>query len=150
MMHELPETDAKLAEFAAAHPAARLFVRGAADGRAILAAEPKRLHLVLEGEVSREDFLGVLIEARACDLPSSDDFHTLVDISRLTSALDWQAVAQVGEIMPKGDTATNKNAYVVRDSITAALTKVYSMLFAKTEHRAFTSADEAMRWLGWS
>jgi hypothetical protein len=147
--HPVAEPDILLDEITKAHPDARIFIRGEVGARAILAVQPKRLHLVLDGELAKEDFLGVLIDARAGNLPPDDDFSALVDITNLTSAFDWQAVAEVREIMPKGSSTTNKNAYVVRDTITAALTKIYSMLFSKTEHRAFSTTEAAMRWLGW-
>jgi hypothetical protein len=130
-------------------PGARRFAEGRAGARVLLAAEPRRLHVVFDGDVEGAHLIGALSQARAAGLPAGDDFSALIDMTGFTGVLDWQAVAQVRDVMPKGGSTTNKNAYVVNNEITAALAKVNAALFAQTEHKAFLTMGEALAWLGW-
>jgi hypothetical protein len=143
------EADGALASFARAHAGMRIFVRGDKGARVVLAVASRRMYFVFEGECEGAQIVGVINDAKEAGVIVSDDFSAYVDMLPFTGALDWRVIPQIGEVMPKGNTATNKNAYVVRDDITAALTKINSALFSKTEHRAFATGAEALAWLGW-
>jgi hypothetical protein len=146
----MPESDERLANFASQHEGAPVFVCGSAGARVLLAVRPHRLYFAFEGEAESSQIIDTLRQARETGLLTTDDFSAFVDMAGFTGALDWRAIAEIGEVMPKGDCTTNKNAYVVNDGITASLTKINSALFSKTEHRAFTVAAEALAWLGWT
>jgi hypothetical protein len=51
--------------------------------------------------------------------------------------------------MPKGDSTTNKNAYVIRNPLWMAIAKITAAYFPSTECAAFTAEAEARTWLGW-
>lgn len=144
----MPDSYDVAAAFRRAHPKAHLFVRGRPNARVYLAVEPRRLHVVFDGEPDGACLIGVFTEAREAGL-FTNDMWALVDISRFTGAIDWKAIAAIGDIMPKGGEGTNRNAYIVRDSITAAMTKISAALFVHTEHKAFRDEAEAREWLGW-
>jgi hypothetical protein len=145
----MPETDSVLAAYIGRHGRERVFVRGEIGARVLLGVEPQRLYFRFEGEADGAQIIDAIRDATAAGLLTSDDFSALVDMSTFTGVLDWKVIPQISEVMPQGDTATNKNAYVVRDSLTAVLAKINSALFSKTQHRAFSHADEALAWLGW-
>jgi hypothetical protein len=143
------DDDIALMNFWNAHAGMRFFVQGGRGARILLAAAPHRLYLVFEGEAEGEQIVGALLDAKRAGLPASDEFSALVDMLPFTGSVNWRAIPQISNVMPKGRSTTNKNAYVVRDDITAALTKINSVLFPNTEHRAFDNEAEAVAWLGW-
>jgi hypothetical protein len=144
----LPDSDAVPAAFRRAHPKAHLFVRGTPGASIWLAVEPRRLHVVFDGEPDGACLTGVFAEARDAGL-LTNDMWALVDITRFTGAIDWKAISALGEIMPKGGDTINRNAYIVRDGITAAMTKISAALFTRTQHQPFSNEAEAREWLGW-
>ncbi len=135
--------------FAEKHSGAAVFARETDDGSIVLAAWPHRLAVKMSGAITSDYLLEVLREMRAAGLPASDSFSALIDLSDFTGDVDWKDIRQVTDIMPKGDSKTNKNAYVVRNRIFALIAKITSALFAQTEHAAFPSEAEARAWLGW-
>lgn len=149
MPHTRPDEDLALSRFTQDHSDAQVFVQGVKGARILLAVGPRRLHFVFEGEAEGRQIIAALNAAKAAGVLVSDDFSALVDMIPFTGALDWRTIPEISEVMPKGTTTTNKNAYIVRDDITAALTKINSALFSKTEHRAFATEAEARAWLGW-
>lgn len=143
------QEDGALQVFADKNPNMTLFVRGEIGARVLLAVAPRRLSVCMEGDASCADLLAVLRDARAAGHFESDDFSALVDMTGFTGTLDWQLIPKISEVMPKGDSETNKNAYVVRDALLSTLIKVSAMLFPKTKHASFVSEAKAREWLGW-
>lgn len=135
--------------FAEENPGSAIFVRETDDGAIRLAAWPDRLVVAMVGAIHSEYLIEALREMRAAGLPASDTFTALIDLSAFTGEIDWKDIREVREVMPKGESRTNKNAYVVRNPIFALVAKITSVLFPQTQNAAFPTAAEARVWLGW-
>lgn len=141
--------ESTLQAFAQRYPDAKIFVYQQSDGAIMAAAWPDRLVVNIDGGVHSRDLIEVLRQVRAAGCPASDAFSALIDLSTFTGEIDWNDIREVKEVMPKGDSMTNKNAYIVRNRIFAMTAKIISALFTQTEHAAFRSEAEARQWLGW-
>lgn len=137
------------AGFAAENPAAKIFMRERPGGAVFLALSPGRVVLVAQGAIASEHIVGVLRDARPTEILGSDAFCALIDVRGFNGAVDWKDIQEIPEIMPKGDSSTNKNAYVVRNHFVGMAAKITAALFAKTECKSFLSEAEARAWLGW-
>jgi hypothetical protein len=115
----------------------------------MLAVSPRRLVIRMAGAFHSEHIIGVLQDAGAAGILTSDDFCALVDMTDFTGVIDWEVIPQITEVMPKGD-SRNKNAYIVRNDMFTALAKINAVLFPQTEHATFLTENEARAWLGWS
>jgi hypothetical protein len=135
--------------FEADHPGAAIFARETDDGAILLAAWPDRLVVAMQGAIHSSHLIEALREMRAAGLPATDEFTALIDISTFTGEIDWRDIWEVREVMPKGDSRTNKNAYVVRNPLFALVAKITSVLFPQTQNAAFPTQAEARQWLGW-
>ncbi len=136
-------------DFAASHPGAAIFARETDDGAIMLAAWPDRLVVAMRGAIHSNCLIEALREMRAAGLPATDEFTALIDISTFSGEIDWNDIREIREIMPKGDSRTNKNAYVVRNPLFALIAKITSVLFPQTQNAAFPTQAEARLWLGW-
>ncbi len=134
--------------FAERNPGAVIFAREKAEGVVLLAVSPRRLVFDITGTIPSEHIVGVLAEARAAGALTRDDFSALVDMTGFTGAIDWKIISKISEVMPKGE-SSNKNAYIVRNTMFAMLAKINMVLFPKTQHATFSTAAEARKWLGW-
>lgn len=141
--------DLALNAFSGKHAGMTILVCGGIGARVMLAASAKRLVMRLEGEVETPLIIHVLHDARIAGYPASDDFSAMVDVTSFTGVLDWSVIPQISEVMPKGETTTNRIAYVVRDAVIAKLAKVNATLFPLTQHATFATESEARGWLGW-
>jgi len=136
--------------FAGKNPEAAIYTRKEADGIVLLAASPHRLVLYVRGAIGTEHIVGALREARAGGHFQNDDFSALVDMRDFTGVIDWRIIPQISEVMPKGDSRTNRNAYLVRNALFAMLAKINAVLFPKTQHATFDREEDARHWLGWA
>jgi hypothetical protein len=137
------------ADFAGKHPEAAIFTRGGGSVVMLAAVQPHRLILKAVGAVPSENVVGILRDLRAAGHLTSDTFHALIDLTEFTGGIDWDEIKQISEVMPKGDSATNRNAYVVRDSFLAMIAKITAAMFPNTECAAFTAERDALAWLQW-
>ena len=134
--------------FAERNPGAAIFARVRADGAVLLAVSPGRLVFEMTGTIPCDYFVDVLADARAAGLLTCDAFSALVDMTSFTGVIDWKVIPKISDVMPKGD-STNKNAYIVRNTMFTVLTKINAVIFPKTQHRTFSTEGEARMWLGW-
>ena len=135
--------------FAAANAGAAIFMRQRATGLVLLAVSPGRVVLTIAGAIASEHIVGVLRDADIAARLGSDTFRALIDISDFSGTIDWRDIQEIGAVMPKGDSRTNRNAYVVRNPLWLAVAKITAAFFRQTECAAFPSAAEARAWLGW-
>jgi hypothetical protein len=135
-------------DFAARNPGARIFARQEADGGIMLAVSPRRLVFCMAGAFHSEHIIGILQDAGAAGILTSDDFCALVDMTAFTGVINWEVIPQITEVMPKGN-SLNKNAYIVRNDMFAKLAKINGALFPNTQHATFMTEKEARTWLGW-
>ena len=138
-----------LETFAKKHPGATVFAGGRRGDRVMLAVAPHRLVLKINGTVQSDRVVGLLQEMRAAGHLASDDFNALIDITEFTGAIDWDEIRKISEVMPKGASRTNKNAYLVHNTFLAMVAKITAALFPQTECAAFTTEKEARALLGW-
>lgn len=141
--------DTALETFAKRYPGATVFAHGQRGDRVLLAVAPHRLVLKVGGTVQSEHLITVLSEMRAAGHLDSDDFNALIDLTEFTGAIDWNEIRKISDVMPKGSSRTNRNAYLVHDDFLAMVAKITSALFPQTECAAFTNEREARAWLGW-
>lgn len=135
--------------FAASHPGAAIFTRETDDGAIRVAAWPDHLVVAMVGAIHSKYLIEALRDMRAAGLPATDEFTALIDISAFTGEIDWKDILEVKEVMPKGGSRTNKNAYIVRNPLFALVAKITSALFSQTQNAAFPTQAEARLWLGW-
>lgn len=136
--------------FKAANPDAAIFIRQKAGGFAMLAVSPGRIVLTLAGTIASEHIVGVLKDGDVAARLGSDSFHALINLADYNASVDWQDILEIRNVMPKGASRTNKNAYVVRNRLYAMVAKITGAMFPQTECAAFTREADARAWLGWS
>ena len=108
------------------------------------------------------DFLRIDVSGEALDNGIVGCFHqalvegvmrpnmmTLVDLSSFKGGIDWSAIHAIAGLAPWGSESGRapRVAFVTRSVWFAAMLKIASVLFPKTEHRDFASAANAIRWL---
>ena len=139
-----------IADFAHRYPAAAVFSRGRPRAAVLGAVTAHRLVLKVIGAVHAENLTGTLQDMRAAGHLTDDDFSALIDLTEFTGAIDWDEVKKIRDVMPKGQSASNKNAYLVHDDFLALVAKITEVLFPQTACAAFTTEAEARAWLGWN
>jgi hypothetical protein len=74
---------------------------------------------------------------------------TLVDLSNFNGGVDWAAIHTIAELIPWGSEIgrASRVAYVTKSAWFAALLKLVSVLFPKSEHRQFSGTHHALQWL---
>jgi hypothetical protein len=135
--------------FAAKYSGAATFQRCTPNGGVALAVRPHQLVLKIFGTIYSEHLITVLKEMRSAGHLQSDDFCALIDLTGFTGNIDWDEVKKIGSVMPEGQSRSNKNAYLVRDTYLAMIAKITAVLFPHTECQAFTNEADARQWLGW-
>jgi hypothetical protein len=145
-----PPDSAAPERFRAANAGAAVFIRQKSGGHAMLAVAPRRIVLTVAGSIGSEHIVGVLRDAEVAARLGSDAFHALINLADYSASVDWQDIQAIREVMPKGASRSNKNAYVVRNSFYAMVAKITGVMFPQTECAAFTRESEARAWLGWN
>lgn len=135
--------------FAEKFRGAAIFTRGQGSTRVMVAVRPHRLVLKVCGNTPAEHVVGVLTDLRRAGHLASDDFSALIDLTEFTGAIDWDEIKKISDVMPKGTSRTNKNAYLVHDGFLAMIAKITSVLFPQTQCAAFAREREALHWLDW-
>jgi hypothetical protein len=74
---------------------------------------------------------------------------TLVDLSNFNGGVDWAAIHAIAGLIPWGSEIgrASKVAYVTKSAWFAALLKLVSVLFPKSQHRQFSGLHNALQWL---
>lgn len=145
----LPQEGPAQEAFAAKNAGAAIFIREKATGLAMLAIKPGRIVLTVTGTIPSEHLVGVLKDGDVAARLGSDAFSALIDISAFTGSINWRDIQEITDVMPKGDSRSNKNAYVVRNTLYMMVAKITAALFKQTECTAFLTEADARRWLGW-
>jgi len=129
---------------------ATIFVRIMPVGSVFLAAAPKRMVFSITETPPSDSVVSLLQEARAAGFFHNDEYSALVDLSHFTGIVDWNEIKKIGDVLPKGDTRTNKNAFVVRNEFLGLIAKIAGAVFPNTQCAAFKCESEARAWLGWT
>lgn len=74
---------------------------------------------------------------------------TLVDLSNFKGGFDWSLIHAIAGLAPwgSGPGPMPRVAFITRSTWFAAMLKIASIIFPKSEHRDFSSAENALRWL---
>lgn len=136
--------------FTAANPQAQIFWRQHHGGAVFLALAPGRLMLVLDGPIASDQFVAMLRDAKPGDILGSDVFHALIDLRSFSGVVDWKDISEIRNVMPKGGSRTNRNAYLVRNQYLAMAATITAAFFSQTECKAFLKEEDARAWLGWA
>jgi len=140
-----PPKDDVLTAFAEAGGEGIVITRGPPGARFMMKLTPTRLYVLADGEPEGKCLIEVLAEAVASGKLKSHS--TLVDLTRFTGTVDWNAVTTMRGMTPWGMESASSVAYLVRDNLFAKLLKIPTVMFPKIRHKAFISRAEAIAWL---
>lgn len=118
------------------------------QGGVFLKCKDNILWILIEKEASAEDLIACIKEAlQAGWLKLS--MPTLVDLTKFTGAVDWDAVRTISKMARWGTdrNGISRTAYLVRDGQFNPLVKIVSVLFPLSTHRPFSNLEHALTWL---
>jgi hypothetical protein len=141
---EAPQDDVFVA-FAEAGGEGIVVARGYPGARFMMKLTPNRLYIMADGEPPGKILIDTFAEAVATGALMSRS--TLIDLTRFTGSVDWEAVRIVRDMTPRGIESASKVAYVVRNRLFIKLIKIATAIFPKMHHKAFDSRAEAVAWL---
>ena len=106
------------------------------------------LWVVAENEPSGDDIVSCLRQARDTRLFGTCA-DTLVDLTRFTGVVDWQALHLIREMAPwgLGWSRPPRIAYVSRDLMFGAVIRAVGGVFTSAHHRMFRDQAAALAWL---
>jgi hypothetical protein len=106
------------------------------------------LRIDISGEALDSGIVGLFRDALA-EGTMRPNMMTLVDLSNFKGGIDWSAIHAIAGLAPwgSGPGPMPRVAFVTRSVWFAAMLKIASILFPKSEHREFSSAANAIRWL---
>ena len=117
-----PHKDEVYVAFAEAGAEGIVIARGAPGARFMMKVTPARLYVLADGEPDGKCLIEVLAEAIASGKLKSHS--TLVDLTRFTGIVDWDAISTMREMTPLGMESVSSVAYIVRDNLFAKLLKI--------------------------
>jgi hypothetical protein len=118
---------------------------GQPGARFMMKLTPERLYVLVDGEPPGKILIDTFAEATASGALKSRS--TLIDLTRFTGSVDWDAVMSLREMTPRGIESASNVAYVVRDKLFATLIKITTAIFPKIRQQAFTARADAIAWL---
>jgi hypothetical protein len=106
------------------------------------------LRIDVSGETLDSGIVGCFRQALAEGV-MRPNMMTLVDLSNFKGGIEWSAIHTIAGLVPWGSEPgpAPRVAFVTRSAWFAAMLKIASVLFPKSEHREFASAANAVRWL---
>ena len=118
---------------------------GYPGARFMMKLTPMRLYVLVDGEPAGKTLIDTFGEAIATGKLKSRS--TLIDLTRFTGSVDWDAVRTLRDMTPHGIESASSVAYVVRNRLFIKLIKIAKVIFPKMRHEAFSSRAEAAAWL---
>ncbi|HEY0282701.1 MAG TPA: hypothetical protein VGC27_08765 [Rhizomicrobium sp.] len=140
-----PHKDEIEAAFAETGGKGVVIARGVPGARFMMKFTPARLYVLADGEPQGHCLVEVMAEAFATGRLQSRS--TLIDLTRFTGTVDWDAIRTMRKMTPRGRKSASRVAYVVRDGLFVNLIKIVKVIFPKIRHEAFISRAEAIAWL---
>jgi hypothetical protein len=127
---------------------ARVFARSNGGNRVTLAVEGDFLRVEVAGEALDDSIVDCFREAIA-EGAVRPNMVTLVDLSDFSGGIEWPAIHKIAGLIPWGSESgrASRVAYVTKSAWFAALLKLVSVLFPKSQHRQFSSVNHAIQWL---
>ena len=132
---------------AAAAPT-RVFTRSNGGNRVTLSIDGDFLRVDVSGDGLDDSIVDCFREAIAAGAVRPN-MVTLVDLSDFNGGVEWGAVHAIAELVPWGSEIGRASlvAYVTKSAWFAALLKLVSVLFPKSQHRQFSGVNHAIQWL---
>ena len=141
---EAPQDEA-YAAFTEASGEGIIVARGYPGARFMMKLTPNRLYILADGEPPGKILIDTFAEVMATGVSNSRS--TLIDLTRFTGSVDWEAVRTLRDMTPRGKESASNVAYVVRNKLFVKLIKIATAIFPKIRHEAFSSRAEAVAWL---
>ena len=132
---------------AAAEPT-RVFTRNNGGNRVTLSIDGDFLRVDVSGDGLDDSIVDCFREAIAAGAVRPN-MVTLVDLSNFNGGVEWPAIHAIADLIPWGGEIgrASRVAYVTKSAWFAALLKVVSVLFPKSQHRQFSGVHNALQWL---
>lgn len=136
--------DATVTTAAATHT----YMSSTGGNRATLSVTGDFLRIDVVGEALDDGIVSCFREALAAGT-IHPNMMTLVDLSNFKGGIDWSAIHAIASLAPWGGGSgpAPRVAFVTRSAWFAAMLKIASILFPKSECREFSSVANAIRWL---
>lgn len=124
------------------------YISSTGGNRVTLSVSGDFLRIDVVGETLDDGIVGCFREALAAGT-IHPNMMTLVDLSDFKGGIDWSAIHAIAGLAPwgSGSGPAPRVAFVTRSAWFAAMLKIASILFPKSECREFSSAANATRWL---
>jgi len=131
-----------------AAPPPRVFARSNGGNRVTLTIEGDFLRVDVAGDALDDSIVDCFREAIAAGA-MRPNMVTLVDLSDFSGGVEWPAIHAIAALIPWGSESgrASRVAYVTKSAWFAALLKLVSVLFPKSQHRQFSSVNHAVQWL---
>ena len=132
---------------AAAAPT-RVFTRSNGGNHVTLTVDGDFLRVDVSGDGLDESIVDCFREAIAAGAVRPN-MVTLVDLSNFNGGVEWPAIHAIADLVPWGSEIgrASRVAYVTKSAWFAALLKLVSVLFPKSQHRQFSGVHNAIQWL---
>jgi hypothetical protein len=126
----------------------RVFARSNGGNRVTLTIEGDFLRVDVAGEALDDSIVDCFQEAIA-EGAMRPNMVTLVDLSDFSGGVEWPAIHKIAALIPWGSEIgrASRVAYVTKSAWFAALLKLVSVLFPKSQHRQFSGVNHAVQWL---
>ncbi len=127
---------------------AHVFARSSGANRVTLSIDGNFLRVDVAGESLDGSIVDCFREAIAAGAVRAN-MVTLVDLSNFTGGVEWPAIHAIADLIPWGSEVgrPSRVAYVTKSAWFAALLKLVSVLFPKSQHRQFSGVHNAVQWL---
>jgi hypothetical protein len=125
-----------------------VFARSNSGNRVTLTVTGDLLRVDVAGDALDEGIVDCFREAIAAGA-MRPNMVTLVELSNFNGGVDWAAIHAIADLIPWGSEIgrASKVAYVTKSAWFAALLKLVSVLFPKSQHRQFSGVHHALQWL---
>jgi hypothetical protein len=126
----------------------RIFTRSNGGNRVTLSIDGAFLRVDVSGDGLDDSIVDCFREAIAAGA-LRPNMVTLVDLSNFNGGVEWPAIHAIAELIPWGSEIgrASRVAYVTKSAWFAALLKLVSVLFPKSQHRQFSGVNHALQWL---
>jgi hypothetical protein len=125
-----------------------IIVQGSNEGSVSLDFIDGILWVLVEGEPSGDDLQSCIKQALDAGVLGLN-MNTIVDVTRFTGTVDWQAVRAIKDLAPWGTGGIEQPriAYIARDDVFGMLIRIICALFPRCHHRLFLDKTVALEWL---
>jgi hypothetical protein len=134
--------------FVDAEDADIVITHGHGNGRIQFRIKDDRLFVLVQGEPEGKSLIACVQQGLESGY-MRPDMRTLVDFTRFTGPIEWDAVFTVRKMADWGKITPDQSriAYLVPNDTFGMVLKVVRVLFFNSRHQIFTTPDKAVAWL---